>query len=103
MQYAIEAISAITSTGGTPATGLATGLSGTPGSEFANVMAQSMAQVNSDIASAEASMAALARGEAVELHDVMISMEKARISAMAMVQIRNRLVEAYQDVTRMQV
>lgn len=106
MPFGIEAISGIAGeTVRVHATGIATN-SGTMNSAapgFEKLMSAGIDQVNADIANAEAAMSALARGEPVELHQVMISMEKARISAMALVQIRNRLVEAYQEVTRMQV
>ena len=100
MQFGIEAISAIgNSLGATP--GAAS--SAAPAAGFEQLMSQGIGQVNSDIAEAEAGLSALARGESVELHQVMISMEKARISAMALIQVRNKLVEAYQELTRMQV
>lgn len=37
------------------------------------------------------------------LHDVMISLQKANISFQAMVQVRNKLVSAYHDIMNMQV
>lgn len=37
------------------------------------------------------------------LHDVMVAMQKANVSFQAMVQVRNRLVSAYQEVMNMQV
>lgn len=39
----------------------------------------------------------------VNLSDVMISMQKASISFQATVQVRNKLVSAYQDMMNMQV
>lgn len=37
------------------------------------------------------------------LHDVMISLQKANISFQAAVQVRNKLVSAYHDIMNMQV
>ncbi len=37
------------------------------------------------------------------LHDVMMSLQKASLSFQAMVQVRNRLVSAYQEIMNMQV
>ena len=37
------------------------------------------------------------------LHDVMISLQKANLSFQEMVQVRNKLVTAYHDVMNMQV
>ena len=45
----------------------------------------------------------LASGENKNLHEVMISMEKASISFLFMSQVRNKAIEAYQEVMRMQV
>ncbi len=45
----------------------------------------------------------LASGENKNLHEVMISMEKASISFQFMSQVRNKAIEAYQEVMRMQV
>jgi flagellar hook-basal body complex protein FliE len=39
----------------------------------------------------------------VNLHDVMMSLQKASLSFQAMVQVRNRLVSAYQEIMNMQV
>lgn len=41
--------------------------------------------------------------DSVNLSDVMISMQKASISFQATVQVRNKLVSAYQDMMNMQV
>ncbi|MEB3285131.1 MAG: flagellar hook-basal body complex protein FliE [Candidatus Sericytochromatia bacterium] len=42
-------------------------------------------------------------GGDVDLHDVMIAAEKASVSMQLTLQVRNKLVEAYQDVMRMQI
>ena len=39
----------------------------------------------------------------VDLHDVMVSLQKANVSFQQMVQVRNRLVSAYHDIMNMQV
>jgi flagellar hook-basal body complex protein FliE len=44
-----------------------------------------------------------ALGGDVDLHDVMISAEKAGVAMQLTLQVRNKLVEAYQEVMRMQV
>lgn len=45
----------------------------------------------------------LAAGEDIELHQVMLAMEEADISFQLALKVRNKLVEAYQDIMRMQV
>ncbi len=41
--------------------------------------------------------------QGVDLHQVMISMEKASVSFQAMTQVRNRMVSAYEDVMKMPI
>jgi len=41
--------------------------------------------------------------ESGSIHEVMIAMEKADISFRTMLQVRNKLLEAYQEVMRLQV
>ena len=45
----------------------------------------------------------LAAGKVDNIHDVMIAAEKANISLELVVEIRNKLLEAYQEMMRMQV
>jgi flagellar hook-basal body complex protein FliE len=42
-------------------------------------------------------------GESVNLHELMIAMEKADISLRLMVQVRNKAIDAYHEIMRMQV
>jgi len=44
-----------------------------------------------------------ARGDNVELHDVMISAQKANVTLQTTVEVRNKVIEAYQEIMRMQV
>lgn len=39
----------------------------------------------------------------IDLHEVMISLQKANVTFQSMVQVRNKLVTAYQEIMRMQV
>ena len=45
----------------------------------------------------------MAVGKTENLHDAMISMEKAETALKLMVQVRNKAIEAYHEVMRMQV
>jgi len=45
----------------------------------------------------------LALGQIDDIHQVTIAMEKATLSLQLAVQVRNRMVEAYQEISRMQV
>jgi flagellar hook-basal body complex protein FliE len=74
------------------------------GSDFAQVLQTSIAQVNQTQQQAEAMAANFAAGNSTEnLHEVMIELQKANISFQEMIQVRNKLVSAYHDVMNMQV
>ncbi len=75
----------------------------TAGSGFAQLIERELGELNHSASAAEGAMRDLAAGKPVELHDVMISLEKARISVQTFVQVRNKLVESYQDLMRMQL
>ncbi|PYZ93150.1 flagellar hook-basal body complex protein FliE [Salipaludibacillus keqinensis] len=45
----------------------------------------------------------MARGEQVDLHDVMIASEKASVTLQTTIEVRNKAIEAYQEIMRMQV
>jgi flagellar hook-basal body complex protein FliE len=48
-------------------------------------------------------MTKLATGEAEDLHQVMIAVEKVNLALQLTLQIRNKMLEAYQEIMRMQV
>lgn len=86
------------------ATGEANSAAGGDAPEFAQILGRSIEQVNSlQQASSEMRQAFTAGEEGVDLAEVMIAGQKSRISFEAMVQVRNRLLEAYQQIQRMQV
>ena len=72
------------------------------GVEFARIFDREISRVSADITAAETAMRDLAQGKPVELHELMIQLERARISVQVFVQVRNKLVESYQDLMRMQ-
>ncbi|GIW08389.1 MAG: hypothetical protein KatS3mg060_3194 [Dehalococcoidia bacterium] len=54
-------------------------------------------------ATADAKAQALAAGQDVDLHDVMIAQEQSSLAFQFGLQVRNKIVEAYQDVMRMAI
>lgn len=70
---------------------------------FASALKSSIAEVNAMQQKADASVTALATGEKVSLHETMIAVEQADVSFRLMMQVRNKIVEAYQEILRMQV
>ena len=75
------------------------------GADFAQILQNSIAQVNQTQQQAEGMAANFAAGDgnAANLHEVMIALQKANVSFQEMVQVRNKLVSAYHDVMNMQV
>ena len=74
------------------------------GTDFAQVLQNSIAQVNQAQQKAESMAANFAAGnDNANLHEVMIALQKANVSFQEMVQVRNKLVSAYNDVMNMQV
>lgn len=62
-----------------------------------------VSKVNDLQTQSDKSIQELASGENKNLHEVMISMEKASISFQFMSSVRNKALEAYQEMMRMQV
>lgn len=72
--------------------------------DFADALKASLNQVNQTQVKAEQLGKNFAIGDdSVSLSDVMIAGQKANISFQATVQVRNKLVSAYQDIMNMQV
>ena len=71
--------------------------------KFANVLQDSISEVNKLQQKADQSITALATNGEASLHETMIAMEEASVSFKTMMQVRNKIVEAYQEVMRIQV
>lgn len=74
-----------------------------PSTGFAGWMAKEMGAANDKIVRSDQLLQRLAMGEVDNLHQVMLSLEEAKLSFQLLVQVRNKLLEAYQDILRMQV
>ena len=59
-------------------------------------------QVNRELTASDQEARAFALGKGHDLHDVMIAGEKADLSLRLLLQIRNKLLDAYQEIMRMQ-
>lgn len=74
------------------------------GTDFAQVLQSSINKVNETQQQANQMAEKLAAGDTSQnLHEVMIALQTASISFQEMVQVRNKLVSAYQDVMNMPV
>jgi len=76
----------------------------TPQVEFSSVLKSTLDQVNSAQRTSEDLQKRFELGdEGVNLQDVMVAMQKASLSFQTMVQARNKLVSAYQEIMNTQV
>ena len=87
----------------TPATAPAKAAGAGSEGKFAGVLHDSISEVNKLQQKADASITALATTGEASLHETMIAMEEASVSFKMMMQVRNKIVEAYQEVMRIQV
>ena len=72
--------------------------------DFSEKLKAAVDQVNKAQQTADKLSMQFVSGESnVELHDVMISLQKANVSFQSMIQVRNKLVTAYQEIMNMQV
>ncbi|MES2538662.1 MAG: flagellar hook-basal body complex protein FliE [Pseudomonadota bacterium] len=86
-----------------PAQPLSPELAAGPSGSFATMLEQGLSSVNDKLVQSDTHLRALAAGEVDNLHQVMIAMEDAKLSFQFALQVRNRLMEAYQEVLRMQI
>lgn len=74
----------------------------TPGPSFADTLKQALGEVNALQVEAQDAIAAFVRGDPVELHEVMAATEEAGIALDLLIEIRNKITEAYRAVINMQ-
>jgi flagellar hook-basal body complex protein FliE len=70
---------------------------------FKSLLADAISQVNNLQQSADTASVKLAAGENVGIDEVMLAMQKAELALQLTTSIRNKFVDAYQEVTRMQI
>jgi len=80
-------------------------VSGTPPAtdSFANMLGKLVSDVNAQQQAAGGTVAALQAGQNVPLHQAVLAMEEANVSFSLMVEVRNKLLESYQEIMKMQV
>ncbi len=70
---------------------------------FGETLTQAMKDVNALQQDAGKAVNQMIEGQEVDLHDVMIAVEKAKTSFELLMEIRNKAVSAYQELMRIQV
>jgi flagellar hook-basal body complex protein FliE len=85
--------------GGTPLTQQA----GEAAKPFQEVLNEKINEVNELLIKKDRAVEALATGKTDNIAEVLMAVEKADIAFKALMQIRNKLVEAYKEIERMQI
>ncbi|MEW5958627.1 MAG: flagellar hook-basal body complex protein FliE [Chloroflexota bacterium] len=72
-------------------------------SDFIQILGNAINSLSQKENVANQATTSLAAGEDIELHQVMLAMQEADLNFRLALQVRNKLVEAYQEVMRMQI
>ncbi|MEG0296316.1 MAG: flagellar hook-basal body complex protein FliE [Clostridium sp.] len=72
-------------------------------SGFSDILKQNLDSINEKQVHADEMTKKFVMGEDVEVHEVMLAAEEAKMSLQLAVQMRNKVVEAVQELTRMQL
>lgn len=70
---------------------------------FADVLSNALEDVNRLQQTANVAVERLAKGEDIDVHQVMIAMEQANTALQLTLQVRNKLVDAYTEIMRTQI
>ena len=71
-------------------------------SSFGEALKDAVADVENSGLDANYKVSSLLEGTGADVHDAMIAMEKADLSFQLMLQVRNKVVQAYQQIAGMQ-
>lgn len=84
-------------------TGAGSADSVSPLDQFSNLVEKKVDEVNQVMAASDAKIEGFVRGEETSIHDVMIAATKADVNFKLMATVTRKVIEAYQDIMRMQV
>lgn len=71
--------------------------------DFGKMLAEALNDVNSASVEAGRLVNDFAAGKNVDIHQVMLASERASVAMQLTLQVRNKLLEAYQEISRMQI
>jgi flagellar hook-basal body complex protein FliE len=74
-----------------------------PAGTFGKMVSEGLAHVNDQLLASQTGLQRLATGDVQSVHQIMIQLEESRLSFQLILQVRGRLLEAYQDVMKMQI
>ena len=73
------------------------------GKSFSDVLRSSVDQVNHDQQQADTAIKELVSGRTKNIHETMLTIERADTSLKLMMQVRNKILDAYKEIMHMQV
>jgi flagellar hook-basal body complex protein FliE len=73
-----------------------------PGGGFAETLRGAMDEMGELSSQADSKVAGVLTGNGADVHSALIAVEKADLSFQLMMQVRNKIVSAYQEISRMQ-
>lgn len=73
------------------------------GIDFAEILKGSIKDVNDAQLEADSAVQQVLSGETKDIHETMVTLQKADVSLKLMMEVRNKLLEAYQEIMRTQV
>lgn len=74
-----------------------------PGTSFSELLTKAVGGVDEAMKDSDQKIQDFIAGKTDNVHDVMISMQRAQLSFQMMVEIRNKAIEAYHELSRMQI
>lgn len=72
-------------------------------SDFSQFLTEALQQVDTLQKNADVASVGLATGQIQDLHTAMVALQKASLSLSMTVEVRNKVLDAYQEITRMQI
>jgi len=73
------------------------------GNSFSDMLKTTIDEVNQHQSEADTAIRELIAGRTKNIHETMLAVERAELSLKLMTQVRNKIVDAYKEVMRMQV
>jgi len=79
-----------------------TAAAGKTENSFGQQLENAVSDIDQQQQEAEYKVSAMLAGKGIDVHDAMVAVQKADLSFQLMLQVRNKVVQAYQEIERMQ-
>lgn len=70
---------------------------------FSEVISNAINNVNEKQINADNNIESLIKGDDITMHEVMLSMQESQLSMQLLIEVRNKMVEAYQEINKIQL